>query len=747
VDSPALLPDASALDTARRLLAEVFGFRAFVGLQEEIIGHVLSGGDALAVMPTGGGKSLCYQLPALVRPGLGLVVSPLIALMQDQVQSLSQAGVRAAALNSGLSATEAQRVWQALLSGRLDLLYVAPERVVLPQFLDFLSRAPLSVIAIDEAHCVSQWGHDFRPEYGQLAVLAELFPGVPRLALTATADGPTRADIVSRLSLPRARIFVASFDRPNIRYRVATKGASPLSQVLDFIRTFPPRSSGIVYRMSRAGVEEAAEALDKAGVPALPYHAGLADQVRRENQERFMREPGLTMVATVAFGMGVDKPDVRFVVHMDPPKSLEAYHQETGRAGRDGEPAEALLLFGLSDMVFLRRLLGEGEGAHKQVERVKLDALAGYCETPGCRRQVLLGYFGERLDAPCGRCDTCEHPPETFDGLVCAQKALSCAFRTGQRFGAGHLCDVLCGNVTERIGHLGHDHVSTFGIGSEFDRRGWMSVFRQMVSLGFLMPDLDRYGGLTITPAGWEVLRGQREVLLRRDPVGRRERRKRRRSVGDALPVGEAEGLFEALRLKRQALARAEGVPPYAVFPDKTLKEMVAYRPETLEGMALLHGIGRRKHARYSAEFLEVLQAHATEHGRPSDLPELPEAPARRVREKKAGEEEGLSATIARSVELFREHGDLTRVALARGLTPVTIANHLVVAVAAGEVEARAASNLSQEVYDCLAATIRAFLSEGIDRLIPLSEALGGSFGYETLRLVRAGVLREDGEG
>ncbi|MGH6960202.1 MAG: DNA helicase RecQ, partial [Dongiaceae bacterium] len=542
------------------ILRSVFGFESFKGQQAAIIEHVVAGGDALVLMPTGGGKSLCYQIPALCREGTAIVVSPLIALMQDQVEAMRQLGVRAAALNSNLAYAEALRVERQLRAGELDLVYVAPERLLTDGFLEILDGCRLALFAIDEAHCVSQWGHDFRPEYRQLTVLHSHYPRVPRIALTATADGPTRRDIAERLALDGAPVFVASFDRPNIRYRVMTKRNSK-AQLAEFLGGAHRNQAGIVYCMSRSKVERIAEWLSSQGVTALPYHAGLDGGVRSKHQDRFIKEDGVVMVATIAFGMGIDKPDVRFVAHLDLPKSLEAYYQETGRAGRDGLPAEAWMLYGAEDVTKLRQLI-EGSDApdrQKQVERRKLDALLGYCETTRCRRQVLLGYFGEALDQPCGNCDACLEPAETFDGLVTAQKALSCVYRTGQRFGAGHVIDVLVGGDTEKVRRFGHDRLSTYGVGKELPAAEWRSVFRQLTALGLLTVDIDGHGALKLGPDCRDVLRGERRIELRRDPA-RRPRLRSSRSAERNLPAEAAdEPLFQALRQRRLALAQAQG--------------------------------------------------------------------------------------------------------------------------------------------------------------------------------------------
>jgi len=593
------------------ILRTVFGYDAFRGEQAAVVERVCAGGDAVVLMPTGGGKSLCYQIPAIVRPGVGVVISPLIALMQDQVAALRQAGVRAATLNSATPAAERREAVEAMRRGELDLVYVSPERMLTSEFMDFLDDVPVALFAIDEAHCVSQWGHDFRPEYRGLDVLARRWPGVPRIALTATADTPTRADIAERLALQDAAMFVASFDRPNIRY-AATPRAQGRKQLLDFIDAGHRGESGIVYVQSRAGVERIAEWLAEQGLTALPYHAGLDAAERARNQDRFVREDGVVMVATIAFGMGIDKPDVRFVAHMNMPKSVEAYYQETGRAGRDGLPSEALMLYGMDDAATARSFIAKSEAPEEQkrIEHQKLDALLGYCETTRCRREVLLGYFGESYAGPCGNCDTCLNPVETYDGTETAQKLLSCIYRTGQRFGAGHVIDVLRGAENERVAKFGHARLSTYGIGADLPAKEWRSIVRQLVSLGLIEVDVEGYGALKLTDACRPVLRGERRVDLRHDPAPRR-RRARDGAAQTPAAVPHGEPLFEALRAKRLELARQQGVPPYVVFHDRTLAAMAERKPRSVDEFALLPGVGASKCQRYASPFLEVLSAHA----------------------------------------------------------------------------------------------------------------------------------------
>jgi ATP-dependent DNA helicase RecQ len=597
----------------KEVLKEVFGFDSFRGLQEEIIEYVIDGGDALVLMQTGGGKSLCYQIPALCLNGITVVVSPLIALMRDQVESLKQLGVRAAGLNSTLTVSEASQVEQSMVSGQLDLVYVSPERLLTLTFLDLLSRCDLALFAIDEAHCVSQWGHDFRPEYLKLSTLHERFPQVPRLALTATADGPTRRDILERLSLQSGRLFVAGFNRPNIFYRVVPKD-NPRKKLLQFLENEHLGESGIIYHLSRSKVEDTSHWLVDQGYAALPYHAGMSKKLREKNQDQFFKEEGVIMVATIAFGMGIDKPDVRFVAHMDLPKSMESYYQETGRAGRDGEKSTAWLAYGVGDVGKIMNFIdiSYAPDEQKRVERQKLEKLLGYCETTRCRRQVLLEYFGETLEQPCNNCDTCLEPVKSFDGTVAAQKALSCVYRTGERFGTIYIIDVLLGAKTERIQNFDHHKLSTYGIGKEFSKEEWRSIFRQLVAMGLLIVDIEGHGGLRLGPNHRPVLVGERSIQFRRDTgrttLGKQKKRKiEKQLVKSIFNSPSDDALFQALRDCRMGLAKEQGVPPYVIFHDSALSDMVQNKPHTIEEFSMLHGVGEAKLKRYANDFLAVI--------------------------------------------------------------------------------------------------------------------------------------------
>ena len=601
-------------ERAHHLLQTIFGYPEFRGQQAEIVDTLASGGDALVLMPTGGGKSLCYQIPALLRDGVGVVVSPLIALMQDQVDALDAVGVRAAFLNSTQTYEQSARIERQVRDGELDLLYVAPERLLTPRCMALLEASKIALFAIDEAHCVSQWGHDFRPEYIRLSVLHERFPDVPRIALTATADQQTREEIARRLQLEDGRLFISSFDRPNIRYQIVEKG-NGRKQLLDFIETDHPGDAGVVYCLSRKKVEEVADFLNQNGIGALPYHAGLPQETRSTNQSRFLREEGIVMVATIAFGMGIDKPDVRFVAHLDLPKSIEGYYQETGRAGRDGAPANAWMAYGLQDEVQQRRMIDESEAdeAYKRIQGQKLDAMLGLCETIGCRRVRLLSYFGQE-SGPCGNCDTCLHPPVSYDATVPVQKLLSTIYRVDQRFGAGHVMDVLRGIDSEKVRQWKHEQISTFGIGSDIGEQEWRAILRQVIALDLVHVDHDAYHALKLTGEARPVLKGARQVQLRRYEKPARPSRQKR--TGSAKPRGYVEAdlsrteqeIFEKLRWWRVETARVHNVPAYIIFHDATMREIAKAKPDTLDALRGVSGVGEKKLQTYGEDIVALVR-------------------------------------------------------------------------------------------------------------------------------------------
>lgn len=599
-----------SLIRAHDVLRSVFGYESFRGQQSQVIEHLIAGGNALVLMPTGGGKSLCFQIPAIIRPGVAIVVSPLIALMQDQVDSLLELGVRAAYSNSSMSFDKMKEVEKRLLKGDLDLLYVAPERLLNPTFLELLKKAPIALFAIDEAHCLSQWGHDFRPEYGKLTILPELFPKIPRIALTATADEMTKAEIIERLDLKEAPIFATGFDRPNIHYQIVEKN-NPKKQLLDFLQSEHGKDAGIVYCLSRKKVEDTAQWLKSMGLDALPYHAGLSARDRQKNQEYFLRHDGVIMVATIAFGMGIDKPNVRFVAHLDLPKSIESYYQETGRAGRDGLPAQAWMAYGLQDVIIQKEMVAQSNqsSARKLLEKQKLEALLGLCETTSCRRQVLLSYFKESYPNSCQNCDTCLNPITTFNATEAARQALSCVYRTGQHFGVAHLVDVLIGKDTEKVIRFDHHRLSVFGIGKAHPGNHWQSIFRQLISKGLLNIDMEKFGALKLSASSTPVLKGQTEVYLR--PLTAKKSSSSRNTPQEkrgptSSPLNQT--LFEALKLMRLDLANKMQVPPYVIFHDRTLIEIAQKKPASIHELKSIHGVGEHKLEKYGETLLALIE-------------------------------------------------------------------------------------------------------------------------------------------
>lgn len=665
-------------------------------------------------MPTGGGKSLCFQIPALVRSGTAIVVSPLIALMQDQVMALRQNGIKAAFLNSSQSAMEVNGVETALMDGDLDMLYVAPERLMMPRMLDLLSRAPLALFAIDEAHCVSQWGHDFRPEYIKLSILHERFPDIPRIALTATADGPTQREIIERLSLHEARVFNDGFDRPNIRYRISENQGNAREHLLRFILNEHEGEAGIVYCLSRKRVDEVAQWLSSKGMTALPYHAGLGNEVRQQHQERFLREDGVIIVATIAFGMGIDKPDVRFVAHLNLPKSIEAYYQETGRAGRDGLPADAWMAYGLQDVITLRQMQGNSsaEEGRKRLEQHKLDAMLGLCELTTCRRQALLRYFDDNLDQPCGNCDNCLTPPETWDATLAAQKALSCVYRTGQRFGVSYLVDVLLGKEHERISQFGHDKISTYGIGTELNATEWRTLYRQIIARGLLKVDVEGYGSVQLTDTARPILKGEEQLTLRKMVKATKNASRKTRAFSGAAN----NTLWDALREHRKALATEQSIPAYMIFHDATLAEMTERQPQTLEQLGRISGIGERKLDAYGQGFLDVILANAGTDNEQND---------------------SINDTAANSISLLKQGNTVEDIATQRKLSLNTIYNHLCQGIANSELSLNDVIDLDETQIKEIQFAFE--LSED-GKLKTVFESLDGEYDYIILKCVKASL-------
>ena len=702
------------------ILKQRFGYPAFRGQQGEIIAHIQGGGSCLVLMPTGGGKSLCYQIPAMLLPGMGLVISPLIALMQDQVQALKQNGVRAEFYNSSMDGLDKDRVRRLAREGELDLLYVAPETLNSDAFGSFVDGLPLNLIAVDEAHCVSQWGHDFRPDYLKIATLRDRFPSTPVIALTATADEATRTEILSRLRLEGAPVFSSSFDRPNIRYQIALKDSGK-EQLLDFIRQGHSGEAGIVYCLSRKKVEETAAWLSSKGVAALPYHAGLGAETRREHQERFLREEGLVMTATIAFGMGIDKPNVRFVAHLDLPKSVESYYQETGRAGRDGESSDAWMAYSLGDVVQLRQMILQGEGSdeYKRLSQAKLNAMLGLCETVRCRRQSLLGYFGEAHAGACGSCDNCLEPPKAYDGTEAAQKALSAVARSGERFGAGQLTDILMGKETDKVMRFGHDRLSVFGIGREKNEKQWSSVFRQLVAGDFISVDLE-FGAFKLNEKSWDVMKRGQNVSLREDPPARLKRAEKQQRASASLSDAE-KGAFEALRALRLKISKEQNLPPYVVFHDASLREMLALKPASLADFARVPGVGESKLKRYGLAFLEVLHQFF---------------PPGAARAKSGWEGEAKADSFEASYQLFLEGKGLAEIAAARKLKLGTVYEHMARLIEDGRLERKEVLSIETQAWDALDAA----LLESKGALKPVFEKFESKYSYDVLKCVRAGA-------
>jgi ATP-dependent DNA helicase RecQ len=704
------------MNRAQSILKSIFGYDEFRHAQQEIIQELLNGNDALVLMPTGGGKSLCYQIPALVLEGTAIVVSPLIALMQDQVDALRQLGIKAAFLNSSLSQNDAYNIEQRLINGELDLLYVAPERLRNSGMLALLDRCKLSLFAIDEAHCVSQWGHDFRPDYQQLKLLHQRYPTIPRIALTATADQRTRDEIISQLQLDDARVFINSFDRPNIHYAIS-EGNNAKQRLWQFLEDNHPQDAGIVYCLSRKKVEDTADWLTEQGRTALPYHAGLPQEVRQGNQQRFLRDEGIIIVATIAFGMGIDKPDVRFVAHLNLPKSIEAYYQETGRAGRDGAPANAWMAYGLQDVITLRQFMQDSKAdeAHKRMEHHKLESMLGLCELITCRRQSLLTYFDEESPEPCGNCDNCLQPPAKWDGTESAQKALSCIYRTEQRFGVNYIVDILHGKADERIQRNGHDKISTFGIGKDTLVTEWRSLFRQLIALGYIDIDVERHGALCLTEKCRLILRGEQTLELRKQVKQDKTTSDKKQKMA-VRP--QDKPLWEALRALRTSLAEDTGVPPYVIFHDATLQEMVKKRPLTEEDMNRISGVGGQKLARYGKVFLAEISQYP--------LSELLD--------------NRLSATVNETLVLYQQGIDIVQIALQREVKASTIYTHLADAIEVGLLDVHDVTGLSKAEFNEIVFVLESQEDQEKGRLKPVYDELAGEYDYGLLKCVQAAI-------
>jgi len=704
------------MQSARHILNKVFGYDDFRLQQKEIIDTLIRGEDALVLMPTGGGKSLCYQIPAICRQGVGIVISPLIALMQDQVDALQQSGVNAAYINSSQTAEQQQQIEQQLLNHQLDLLYITPERLLLNRTLTMLRNLDIALFAIDEAHCVSQWGHDFRPEYQQLKRLHQNFADIPIIALTATADSRTRDEIIEQFDLHNARRFINSFDRPNIHYRINEQASR--DELWKFIQNSHASNAGIIYCLSRNKVNETAQWLSDKGREALPYHAGLSQQQREHNQRRFLREDGLIIVATIAFGMGIDKPDVRFVAHLNLPKSIEAYYQETGRAGRDGLPADAWMTYSLKDLMTLKQMNQDSSNIEQQhVSHNKLETLMALCETINCRRQHLLNYFGEPTEKKCGNCDTCIDPPETWDATEAARKALSCVYRTEQRFGMGYVIDVLLGKNNERIEQNRHQQLTTFGIGKEFKATEWKNIFRQLIGLGYIDTQPERFGALSLAEKARPLLRNEMSLNLRKHK--HKKSSTSNRKTGSVLLRDIDEPLFEALRKKRLAIAQKESVPPYVIFHDKTLIDMARLRPLSLSDMALIAGIGDKKLNKFGQLFIDVIEQFDIHPWMKNNL----------------------SDTINTTLSLFSENRNISTVAMQRDLTDSTIFSHLSKAIESNIINIEDISEISLQDIELVQQAINFCDAEGDDSSKRIHESLNGDIEYGIINCVRASMM------
>jgi ATP-dependent DNA helicase RecQ len=702
------------MNRAHEILQNTFGYDDFRHHQADIIQSLLNGEDALVLMPTGGGKSLCYQIPAMVREGVGIIISPLIALMQDQVDALQQLGIRSAFLNSSMDTEAQQQTEQRLLKGEIDLLYVAPERLMTNKMLSLLERSNIALFAIDEAHCVSQWGHDFRKEYQQLRILHERFPTVPRIALTATADQRTRQEIIEQLNLHDANVFINSFDRPNINYTIS-EGSNARDRLWSFLEREHPKDAGIVYCLSRNKVDKTAAWLERQGRTALPYHAGLSAEVRQEHQRRFLREENIIIVATIAFGMGIDKPDVRFVAHLSLPKSIEAYYQETGRAGRDGAPANAWMSYGLQDVISLRQM-AENNDSSEQFKRIlhnKLETMLALCEQRHCRRQSILAYFDEPLKEPCGNCDTCLNPPEPWDATEASRKALSCVHRTGQRFGVNYVIDVLLGKDNARIKQFEHNTISTYGIGKDLHEQEWRSVFRQLIALGYLATDVEGHGAVKLVEQSRPLLRGEIELILRKAQLDKSASKKKGKSKTSLRSVDEP--LFELLREHRLSLAEEQGVPPYIIFHDSTLEEMAKTRPVTLETMQYIPGVGEKKLDKFGQSFLDVIQS--------SPLPDILQ--------------NNLSDTINETLSLLNEGNDIETIASKRDIKVSTVYTHIADAIEVGLIDAKDVLQLTDDQHNEIIAALE-MNNDDEGRLKPVFDTLEGQYDYGILKCVQA---------